>query len=514
VGRPVSAYSWLLTGCRTQGLRDDGYAIAWLAAVSLPLMALVLSVPGMGFSSESGNAVLQTIGGAAALLAAAVVVQRFRAVPTRRSHALAFALVFGGVTTMTLASAPAMLNLSVGAESRAATDMVALTMAGLLAWAGCSGELTADRSVRPGRPLTGGLALAALVVGLGVALGSLWPASFESVTSSGEAQLSPAVLVIDLAAVLLLAVAAIGFAVRAHAPGRDLFAFWLAVSATLSLWARIDFALAPRSASNWVAVHGVLSVASLIALAIGAVRELDRARGSERESEREIAVKQERRRLARELHDNVAQELAFIVCQTHELARQFPEQSALAHIGAAAKLALDGSRSTIYGLHTSTTPTLGSAVQERAHVLAARAGLELALEIHDDVVSSPEVQHAVLSILQEAISNAARHGGASKLAIALSTSANKIRVRISDDGCGFEPEWREPSTDGGFGLWTMRERVEALGGQLQLTSSPGDGTAIELAFSQTARELSSRSHRVLVAGANDSARRPVSANPA
>jgi signal transduction histidine kinase len=321
------------------------------------------------------------------------------------------------------------------------------------------------------------VALALLVTGTGAAVAAAWPQLVEHAAASGVAQL-PATLFADLSAIALLAVAAVAFSTRVPEPAIRGFAPWLAISATLAVVARTDVLLAVTHSSSWVGLADMLGTASAVALGVGAALQLESAR----HSERELAIKRERQRLARELHDHVAQELAFIVGQSHELARLLPEHSALADIGAAAKMALDGSRSTIYGLQAPAAHTLGRALEARAHELARRAGVELCLEIEDDVVSSAEVQHAVLSIVAEAISNAVRHAGATKLSIWLGRAGQNMVVRISDNGCGFEPAWAEPTRDGGFGLWSMRERVEALGGQLELTSAPGDGTTIELAL--------------------------------
>ncbi len=266
---------------------------------------------------------------------------------------------------------------------------------------------------------------------------------------------------------------------RRRKPACGAFAKWLAISATLLSCAALELLLAPRSSLAWIGLPEVLGVLGVLALAIGAVREFQ----STRRADCELARVDERRRLARELHDHVAQELAFILGQSRELERMFPDQRALADIGAAAQQALNGSRSTIYGLQQpSTPPSLGQALRVRAEILARRAGLELALVIDDDIVAAAEVEHAVLSIAQEAISNAVRHGAATMLEVSLIGRGEALVLRISDNGCGFEVQWRAPSEHGGLGMWSMLERAQALGGRLQLSSQPGDGTTIELTF--------------------------------
>ena len=197
-------------------------------------------------------------------------------------------------------------------------------------------------------------------------------------------------------------------------------------------------------------------------------------------TDRDSAVQEERRRLARELHDGVAQ--SGLHPRPESTTRQdLPNERALADIGSAAEHALHGSRTAIYGLHETTSPTLGAAIEARAQQLAGRAGLEVTLNIEEEIESSAKVQHGVLSILREAISNAVRHGEATRVEISLTASEDTILVRISDDGRGFVPQWRVPTSTGGFGLWSMLDRAQALGGELNLESEPGRGTTIVLA---------------------------------
>jgi signal transduction histidine kinase len=186
--------------------------------------------------------------------------------------------------------------------------------------------------------------------------------------------------------------------------------------------------------------------------------------------------------LARELHDGVAQDLAFIVSQSLRLTRSFPDEPALERIAAAAERALAESRTTITGLVRSQSTTLTAAVSDQAHEMAERAGLRLELEVDDGIEATAEVEHAVLRISREAISNAARHADATTVAITVRSTANGLRVRVADDGRGFDPAQATSSGSAGFGLTSMDERARALGGEMRLESRPGAGTVIELAL--------------------------------
>jgi signal transduction histidine kinase len=104
-------------------------------------------------------------------------------------------------------------------------------------------------------------------------------------------------------------------------------------------------------------------------------------------------------------------------------------------------------------------------------------GLEL--ELDDEVDADPETRRELLRILGEAISNATHHGKASKIYIRLS-SEPALRLAIADDGCGFDAGGGAPPSNGGFGLTSMRERAEALGGELRVHSRQGEGTEVEV----------------------------------
>jgi signal transduction histidine kinase len=214
--------------------------------------------------------------------------------------------------------------------------------------------------------------------------------------------------------------------------------------------------------------------------AFGTTRRFERSPRTDAVGAVRAAVTAERRRLAGDLHDSVAQELAFILSQSKRLAQDYPGERALTDIASAAAHALNGLRSTIYGVLSASSCSLGEAVESRAHELASRAGLGLTLDVDNEIASSRELQHAVLSIMQEAISNAARHACATALEISVRERGDTLLVRISDDGQGFDPAEATPSTTGGFGLWSMQNRVQALGGILRLKSIPGRGTTIEL----------------------------------
>lgn len=186
--------------------------------------------------------------------------------------------------------------------------------------------------------------------------------------------------------------------------------------------------------------------------------------------------------MARELHDGVAQELAYIVSQASSLARNEPPAGPLRSIALAGERALIDSRRSILTLTSPEPGTLRAALADQATQWAERAGLKLDLAVDDDVTTSPEMRHAILRIVQEAISNAVRHSGATKIMVSLSARDGAVTVRISDDGRGLGAQPHPEQMLRGFGLVSMAERAEAFGGQLRLQSEPGRGTVVEVAF--------------------------------
>ena len=189
----------------------------------------------------------------------------------------------------------------------------------------------------------------------------------------------------------------------------------------------------------------------------------------------QAAVFDERRRIARDLHDGLAQELAFISLKGQELRDEDPRADAIV---TAAGQALAHARRAIVALSYPADESLPTAVARVATSLTDRSGTGLELELDDQAETGPRARDGLLLIVSEAISNATRHGNASKIHVALSANGG-LRLAISDDGCGFKnAPGAVPGT--GFGLTSMEERVENLGGELRLRSHPGEGTKVEV----------------------------------
>jgi signal transduction histidine kinase len=143
---------------------------------------------------------------------------------------------------------------------------------------------------------------------------------------------------------------------------------------------------------------------------------------------------------------------------------------------------LDGEIATLRGLITELRPAALDELGLPAAItaLAERNGA-LGLEVDVDVdpirsegIAGPECEIAIYRIVQEALSNARKHGAATRAVVAVQTGAETITVTVRDDGTGFDPTARA----GGFGLVGMRERAELLGGTIGLASEAGAGTTV------------------------------------
>jgi signal transduction histidine kinase len=188
---------------------------------------------------------------------------------------------------------------------------------------------------------------------------------------------------------------------------------------------------------------------------------------------------EERTRIARELHDGLAQDLVDLLNQARRLhdERPGPETQRLVDT---AQRALEESRAAISGLRAPADESLPAALERTACELGSRLDLDVRVSAPPTVDVDPPVRTAVTRIVGEALWNAARHGHADHAAIELCDGARR-RITVRDDGCGFDPDPRRIPR-GSFGLVSMRERAEGFGGLLVVRSAPGAGTEVEVAL--------------------------------
>lgn len=209
------------------------------------------------------------------------------------------------------------------------------------------------------------------------------------------------------------------------------------------------------------------------------------------EQTRELAVLEERNRLAREIHDTLAQSLTGLHIQL-EAAEDMMEHdpaTARAEIRSARALtrdSLEEARRSVWDLQplALASGALTEAIQ-RELVRTGEQGIRTSIEIEGE---GPEAidrrsELTVLRIVQEALSNVRQHSQANGVAVRMAYTPTAIHVRVSDDGFGFEPSSAQgvlSPTGGGFGLTSIQERARLAGGHIEVRSAPGMGTQIEL----------------------------------
>jgi signal transduction histidine kinase len=189
-------------------------------------------------------------------------------------------------------------------------------------------------------------------------------------------------------------------------------------------------------------------------------------------------ARNERMRLARELHDGLAQELAFIALQSRHLAEKNADPRA-AELAESAQRALAETRDLIVSYSKQEIGPVRAALARTAERLARRWGAKVELDLDPRVEGRPETHQDLLKILQEAMSNGARHGNADEFAVKLSCESG-VRLEVADNGTGFDPSRRRKHSSKSFGLASMGERANELGGQMNIHSHPGQGTAVEV----------------------------------
>jgi signal transduction histidine kinase len=196
----------------------------------------------------------------------------------------------------------------------------------------------------------------------------------------------------------------------------------------------------------------------------------------------------ERARLAREIHDTLAQGLVGISSQLDAVAMCMPKDPGQArrYLDLARKMArhsLTEARRSVMDLRASVLEgqDLAAALQSGTAQWIEGSNVELSIDVSgpENPLSQDMEQH-LLRIAQEAVTNVLKHAGASRIWIKLHTEARKIYLRIVDDGRGFEQQDVFSDLGGHFGLIGMRERAERLGGELRLQSRPGEGTQVEV----------------------------------
>jgi two-component system sensor histidine kinase UhpB len=196
------------------------------------------------------------------------------------------------------------------------------------------------------------------------------------------------------------------------------------------------------------------------------------------------AAEEERKRIARELHDETAQMLAALLIRIRVVrgARDAAATDALLEdMRAEVGQALEGIRRFARGLRPPALDELGlvPAIESHVRYLAEIARLDITVDA-DELGHGlpPEAELALYRIVQESLSNVVRHAGATRAAVRIAREPDRVVVTVDDDGRGFDPAEVAAREPGRLGLFGMSERAIYLGGRAEVTSTPGAGTRV------------------------------------
>jgi signal transduction histidine kinase len=411
-----------------------------VAAIVLGSVLTVLSLDSswvpLAYRLPRMHGVLESAIGLVSVLVAYLVYGRVRTHGRLRDLVLAFALGFTAVVHLFAAISQ---GVSSGPPNRFEVWTITfgrLLGAILIAAAALVPTQVGIREARVARFLFGvAIAFYALVALVAItALHLPWSEDLaDSPTDASTPLFVGPVLLLMLAALVPIAYSVAGLQFSWSGRGDDLMT-WVAAACILFALAGLNYLAFPSLFSDWIYVGDVLRLGGVLLLLVGAAREI-------RSYWQRTTALEERRRIAHDLHDGVAQELAFI--------------ATLAGAGDPAE-------------------QLALTARDAAH----RFDVVVVVDVPEEVELPSEITEALLRIVRESVTNAGRHAHASTVHVRLRMFPD-VTLVVEDDGEGFDTAKQTP----GFGLQSMRERVEAVGGEFLVSSVEGAGTTIRVRMS-------------------------------
>jgi signal transduction histidine kinase len=204
---------------------------------------------------------------------------------------------------------------------------------------------------------------------------------------------------------------------------------------------------------------------------------------------RGLAIAEERQRIAHEMHDGLAQVLASVITGTQAVreylraGRIDEATNLLDQLRAAADTTYTETREGILALRAAgggNGESIDRILQDYVLDWQDRTGIDAGCSFDSGLALSSATELQLVRIVQEALSNVRRHSGATRVEIAFREEANGLLLTVHDDGRGFDPEAGTRSAGSSFGLSTMRERAQSIGGRLEIVSGVDAGTRVEL----------------------------------
>jgi signal transduction histidine kinase len=429
--------------------------------------------------SPSSSAVLESTAAMAALLLACLAYGRWRQRGLLADLWVCYGISIIAAGKLVFVIAPVLAGMQTGTYGLRSAALIAGGCGAMfLLFAAVVSFDTQATARRPMLDLTAVLSVVLLVsVGIGV-LGQLSGDvfaglnNFVSTEATGDRG-DVAVTVLQLSIAVLFATTALLLAGR-RLPADDRFFGWLAVAAALWAFARVNYVLTPEPLSGYVTVGDWLRLTAYAVLLVGAIREL-RAYWARLA---DAAVLEERRRMARDLHDGLAQELAFIASQATVLARRDGADQRVHLLLGASERALDESRRAIAALTRPTDEPLSVTIAQAAEEVGGRLGARVHLDLEDHIRLDPERREGLVRITREAVTNAIRHGLAGTVTVRLSNH-DGVTLEVLDNGVGFDVGDVD-HLSGRLGLQSMEERAERMGASFELASRRYKGTSVRV----------------------------------
>ena len=346
------------------------------------------------------------------------------------------------------------------------------------AWAGIVGRLLSWTLIAAApfvRGRSGSKALANGILTSCIVLFLAWMAlrsSAPDLPALDPDSATPGVLTGTLAALALLnLLAVVGFGKRFYERREDLDR-WLALGATLMLFASLHYVFTPVLAAGSVSRGDFLRMLAYGVLLVGGWRAI-------RFAEFGRAVAEERARVAREIHDGLAQYLFAVSTHATMLESGAPQKETIAKLKEAAHAAQQEARFAILALSTAAGHApFDAALRRYVDFLTADGLLDVDLEIDPAVRLAPDEQIEVFRIVQEGLANVRKHANARRAEVIIAMREGERYVSVSDDGDGFDGQ----SAAAGQGLKNIRARAESIEGDATVQSRPGRGTTVEIAL--------------------------------
>jgi signal transduction histidine kinase len=443
------------------------------AAVGLLLTLAVALLPSLRFAyaNPSARLVTETGNGLIAWLTSVLLLGRFRRTGAGRDLVLAHSMGLLAAASLVLVTVPEALGERNSAMTTWAPLLTRLAAAFMIAIAAATPRWRVRHTVHPLREAAVGAAMvAALAVAVQLASSSLPDVVGVQAPPASSAlprlEPHPVFLVAQLLNLLCYAFAAVAFTMQGKR-SRDDFVAWIGAACAMGACARLNYALFPSIYSRWFYVGDALRLAFFLLLLTACLRELQ-AYWAEQVT---VAAESERRRLARDLHDGAVQELGYLRSQVLLV----DDEMVRGRMLGAAERALDETRRALFALTSNGNQSGADAVRSAVCEVQDRYDVPVHLELEDPGVGAEETE-ALVRLAREAVTNAARHAGPTSILVRLEPG----RLVVEDDGRGFDPAQRDRGR--GFGLVSMRDRAEGLGGRCEVRSAPGAGTKVEVTW--------------------------------